>query len=246
MYTAQYQFADLSVAISSLHEDVHAMCRAYATDRPAVIMVSTTPADISRERERAAVEAVREGVDGTLFTDGYLETLAVYRQMAEQMCAYDIILLHGSCIALDGEGYLFTAPSGTGKSTHTRLWREHFGDRVFMVNDDKPLIRIRGGEVTAFGTPWDGKHHLSTNTSVPLKAVCLLERASENRVESMAFSAAFPTLLQQTYRSKDPTRLRHTMDLIGQMAAHVGVYRLGCNMDPDAAVVASRGMGGKD
>ena len=99
------------------------------------------------------------------------------------MISYDTILFHGSVIAVDGIGYLFTAKSGTGKSTHTRLWREYFGDRAAMVNDDKPLLKITDSSVIAYGTPYNGKHRLGTNISVPLKAICILTRAADNHIE---------------------------------------------------------------
>ena len=108
--------------------------------------------------------------------DEYLETLAVYRKIAEKMIDYDTILFHGSVIAVDGIGYLFTAKSGTGKSTHTRLWRELFGERAVMVNDDKPLIKVSENGIIVYGTPWDGKHRLSTNTFVPLKGICFMSK----------------------------------------------------------------------
>ncbi len=93
------------------------------------------------------------------------------------MPSYDTVLFHGSALAIDGDGYLFTAKSGTGKSTHTRLWRERFGDRVVMINDDKPLLHIDAGSVIAYGTPWNGKHRLGTNASVPLRADCVFSDA---------------------------------------------------------------------
>ena len=80
---------------------------------------------------------------------------------------------------MDGQAVLFTAKSGTGKSTHTKLWRDLFGERAVMVNDDKPLLRILKDGVLVCGTPWDGKHRLSTNCALPLKAICILERGKK-------------------------------------------------------------------
>ena len=91
---------------------------------------------------------------------------------------------------MDGAAYLFTAPSGTGKSTHTRLWREVFGDRVWMINDDKPMLRISENLVTAYGTPWNGKHHISRNASAPLKAIVQLNRGKENIIMDFYFLKA--------------------------------------------------------
>ena len=151
-------------------------------------------------------------------------------------------LFHGSVIAVDGEGYLFTAKSGTGKSTHTRLWREYFGERAVMVNDDKPLLHITDSGVTAYGTPWDGKHRLSTNTAVPLKGICILTRDTTNHIEQAESHAAYPLIVQQTNRSLTADGMKQTLSLIDNMLNVVPVYRLGCNMNIEAARVAYEGM----
>ncbi len=147
---------------------------------------------------------------------------------------YDTILFHGSVIAVDGYAYMFTATSGTGKSTHAALWRKLLGERAVMVNDDKPLLHI-GETTTAYGTPYDGKHRLSNDISVPLKAVCILERSSENHIETISKSDAYPMLLQQVYRPNDVFALRKTLTLLDKMACNVKFFRLGCNMDISAA-----------
>lgn len=172
----------------------------------------------------------------------YLESLAIQRKLSEALIDYDTILFHSSALAVDGQGYLFAALSGTGKSTHSRLWREMYGDRVTMINDDKPFIHVGEDEVRVYGSPWNGKHHLGTNTSVPVKAICILTRDTTNHIERIKADEAFAILYQQTYRSKDPAKLAHTIDLITRMADKVSLYRLGCNMDPDAARVSYEGM----
>ena len=159
------------------------------------------------------------------------------------MTEYNVLLFHASAIALDGTGYLFTAKSGTGKSTHARLWRETFGARAVMVNDDKPLLKFDGDSILICGTPWDGKHRLSANLSVPLNAVCLLSRGETNRIEPVSASEAFPFLLQQTYRPDTPEHTARTLSLVNRLS-HSRVFRLFCNMDPDAARVSYEGMRG--
>ena len=154
----------------------------------------------------------------------------------------DTILFHGSVIAVDGIGYLFTAKSGTGKSTHTRLWREMLGERAVMINDDKPLISLSENGIMVYGTPWDGKHRLSTNIGVPLKAVCILERAEENRIVPITKKDAYNMLMQQVYKPSDPQKLIKTLQLIDRLAENVKLYRLGCNISPQAAEIAYRTM----
>ena len=232
MITGRYEFAGKTVEVNSLHEAVHRYCAAYRTDAPADFSVTITQENIEYER-------AREETPG--HADAYLEELAVYRKVSEKMPYYDTILFHGSVIAVDGVAYVFTAKSGTGKSTHTALWRRLFGDRAVMVNDDKPLLHI-GNVVTAYGTPYDGKHKLSNKIAVPLKAVCILERAEENSIVKITRSEAYPMLVQQAYRPADVVAMQKTLSLIDKMADTVGLFRLGCNMDPDAARVAYEGM----
>ena len=140
--------------------------------------------------------------------------------------------------------YLFTAKSGTGKSTHTRLWRRLLGDRAVMVNDDKPLLHIGADGVTGYGTPYNGKHRLGCNMSVPLKAICILTRAAENSIVRITKAEAYSMLLQQVYRPADPVQMKKTLVLIDRLAEQTALYRLGCNMDLEAAEVAYNGMKG--
>ena len=232
MITDRYEFAGKTVEVNSLHEAVHRYCAAYRTDAPADFSVTISQEDIEYER-------AREETPG--HADAYLEELAVYRKVSEKMPYYDTILFHGSVIAVDGAAYVFTAKSGTGKSTHTALWRRLFGDRAVMVNDDKPLLHV-GDVVTAYGTPYDGKHKLSNKIAVPVKAVCILERAEENSIVKITRSEAYPMLVQQAYRPVDIAAMQKTLSLIDKMADSVELFRLGCNMDPDAARVAYEGM----
>ena len=239
-----YRLAGRIVEVRSLFPAVHDLCRDYRAEGLPEISVETTAADIGFERARSAREDENAGVPVRQFSDGYLETLAVCRKIAERMPDYDTILFHGSCVAVDGAGYLFTGKSGTGKSTHTGLWRELLGDRTMMVNDDKPLIRLTEAGAEACGGPWDGKHRLSENVAVPLKALCVLEQAKENDIRPIPVSEAYPMLLQQVYRPLDPAALAKTLTLLDRLAAAVGLWRLGCNMDIEAARIAYDAMKG--
>ena len=234
MMTNIYQIAEKNIEVTSIHRAVHRLCRDYRAEGEPDFRVEIGQADLDEERSRAAIDA----------SDAYLEALAVYRKIAEKMPEYDTVLMHGSAVALDGEAYLFTAKSGTGKSTHARLWREVFGERAVMVNDDKPLVKIADSGVTVYGTPWNGKHRLGENIAAPLKAVCLLERDSKNHIERITKAEAYPALLRQIYRPADPVMLAKTLTLIDRLADKVGLFRLGCNMDREAAEISYNGMKG--
>lgn len=238
--------ADKVVGITTLYNTVYDMCKDYLTHAPCDFCVEVGEEDIRYERAKAKQEDKISGLAETNYPDAYLESLAVYRKIAVGLLDYDVLLFHGSVIAVDGMAYLFTAKSGTGKSTHVKLWRERFGDRAVMVNDDKPLLRITESGVVAYGTPWDGKHHLSNNISVPLKAICILERSENNYINRVDKHTALPMLLQQSYRPNDVKALSKALSLVNQLGNNVELYHLGCNMNPEAASVAYSGMNAKE
>ena len=228
--------------ISALFDSTRTFCKDYITDASPDFEIAIHPEDIQLERDKAAKEARAEGREASNYPDDYLETLAVYRKVVAKLLDYDILLFHGSVIAVDGTAYLFAAKSGTGKSTHARLWREYFGDRAVMINDDKPLLQITDTTVIAYGTPWNGKHHLSNNISAPLKAICFLERERNNHIFAVDKRSVFSKLCQQSYRPDNAEALSKTLSLVDRLGSRVELYRLDCNMEQEAAVVAYRGM----
>lgn len=246
MYIGNYKIADIVFKINSLFEDVHTFCRDYVhPDSGFEYEINISREDIDYESDISEKTDIAEGRKPYKYPDGYLELLAVYRKLAGFALERDVLLMHGSAIAVDGEAYLFTAKSGTGKSTHTRLWRECFGERAVMVNDDKPLLRVSEGEVRIFGTPWNGKHRLGNNIDLPLRAVCFLRRGKENVIREVSYGELFPTLVQQTYRPSSPDALVKVMNLMDEMAKNIKFYILDCNMESDAPVVSYEGMSGR-
>ena len=243
-----YRIADRNIEISSLHSMVHKMSSDFLCDAVPELSIAVGQTDIDRERAAAGQDVgvqLEHGycIGGTL-SDAYLESLAVYRGIADKMPDYDSILMHGSALALDGTGFLFTAPSGVGKSTHARLWRELYGNRVIMINDDKPLLHIGNERVTVFGTPWNGKHRLGGNVSAPLRAICFLTRGKENAIRLISIQEAYPLLLRQFYRPADPAALVKTLRLADRLLGSIRFYRLECNMQPEAAKLSSETMKG--
>ena len=233
------EIAEKRIGIQAGYENIVKQCNAYLTEEAPEIMVQATVEDITQMREQALREDILEGKEPGVYSDGYLESLAVYRKIAEAMVEYDTLLMHGSVVAVDGEAYLFTAKSGTGKSTHTRYWREVFGERAIMVNDDKPLLKLVENGVLACGTPWDGKHHLSTNVCLPLKGICILERGEENEIHEISAKEALPMVFQQTHR---PKKVFQYMELIDRLSRSVKFYRMRCTPTPEAAQMAYEAM----
>ena len=176
-----------------------------------------------------------------------LFSLILFRKISEIMPKYNTILFHGSVLAIDGKGYLFTAPSGTGKSTHTRLWKEYFKDRVIVVNDDKPFLKIEEDEVFAYGTPWDGKHRLSSNIKVPLKGICILSQNKENWIKKIDSKNVYPYLYNQVYHIlNERENAIKTLQIFDKLLKIVPIYKMGCNISYDAVKTSYLGMIGEE
>ena len=155
----------------------------------------------------------------------------VLRKISEVLLQFDVLLLHGAVVAVNGKSYLFTAPSGIGKTTHILKWLKHLPDAC-VVNGDKPFIKFGGDNNTlpmACGSPWAGKENMYTNTMVPLNAIILMERSENNHITQISFDEAFPTLLQQTYRPESIEKMRKTLKLLQRINSTVKFYRFQCN-----------------
>lgn len=225
--------AGIAVEIEHRYPLISWECGGYETDAPPQITVSASDKEIAEEYART----------GGMFGMGESESNILYRKAALAMLDYDGFLLHSAAVAVDGMGYVFTAPGGTGKSTHINYWREVYGAEV--INGDKPIIRKIGGKFHVCGTPWHGKERMGVAQNVPLKAVCLLERGSENAIERMDADAGADKLFRQLLPIEEPEYIIKQLDLLNELLSEVPIYRLKCTMSPEAARVAFEGMNGK-
>lgn len=241
MHYGTYLIAGHCFSVVSIFRTVQELCRDYRCDDAPEFTIEITREDLAFERKKSDAELAMEGYAPIDFGDDYLETLAVYRKLAVKLLEHDVLLLHGSVVAVGEKAYLFTASSGTGKTTHTRLWLKNIPG-AFVLNGDKPLLALTPDGVLACGTPWQGKENLGRNLSLPLQAICILERDAVNHIEKITMHQALPMLMQQSYRPKEAAALMKTMELVGRLGKSVSLYRLGCNMEDEAAFVAYDAM----
>lgn len=219
--------ADLIIEIKNKYDYIEKQSRDY--------LVSNMKPDFSVSVTDE--EILAEG-DAKQFPLSYLEYLAIYRKIAEEILNYDGLLLHGVLLECEGKGILFGAKSGVGKSTHAALWKKLLGDKCTIVNGDKPLVRIIDGHVYAYGTPWNGKEGLHENKKCELFSLCFIERGSENKIWEIK-EDVLKLILTQTYMpKKDKNKMIATLDLLDKILKKVKSYRLACNMDISAAEVA--------
>ena len=231
------EIAGLATHVQPMFSSTREYCRPYLTERKPEFFVEVTGEDLIRQQALLDQEADQEGLRHRKFTDPFLERTVIQERIAEKLLEADTLLLHGSTVAVDGQAYLFTAPCRTGKSTHTRFWRELFGDRAVMVNDDKAFLQLRRDDVWAYGSPWTGKHGIGNNISVPLKGICFLRRGTENHIQKAAPDEWLPELIHQCFLPED-----HPSSLVLQLAQRIPLWEMSCTKDPQAAAIAYEAM----
>lgn len=153
----------------------------------------------------------------------------------------DTLAIHSSCIVYQGKAVLFLGESGTGKSTHTRLWREHI-EGAMLLNDDSPMIRVEDGKVWAYGSAWSGKTPCYKNERYELKACVRLSQAPSNRMWKLsvlqAYGAMHPSCAPEF--AYDETLYDEVSSTIGKILSVVPCYHLACLPDKDAALLSCR------
>lgn len=224
------------MGVCSLFDSTRHYCARYLTENAPETAITVYRSDLAEEQALLLEEALREGIKPRTFSEPFLDRSVIQRKLAEYLLIHHILLFHGSGVAVDGNGYLFTADCGTGKSTHVRFWREAFGHRAVMVNDDKPFLKITEEGLLLCGSPWSGKHGLDTNISVPLKGICILRRGTENHIRPISPDAALPMLQKQCAHPEHP--------LVGVLARTVPLWEMECTKDPLAARISHQAMSG--
>ena len=227
------KIAGLTVEMRSRYACTKEFCSDYLTDGENVDLI-------------AAVSESEIDAEGGLYDSPhsreYCESICLYRAIAERLPSYHRFVFHGAAVEADGKAYLFAAPSGTGKSTHVGLWMKHFGDRVSIINGDKPIIGVEEGAATVYSGPWAGKEGWQRNTQAPIGGICLLARGKENRIQRIDPSAYFDELIRQIYVPKNGEAMLQTLDLLNELAKQVPFYRLECDVSENAAVTSFQMM----
>ena len=226
------KIADYVFEISPHYEYSLKAAQGYKTDEESVYSIDIDKEYIIKKHEE----------NENSLSPAYTEWLEIYREISAYIEEHDGILMHGAVIGFDGGAYMFTAPSGTGKTTHIAQWQKLYGDRMYVINGDKPILRNIDGTFYAYGTPWCGKEHLNMNTKAPLKGIAILSRASENSIERVDAGKYLPTLFKQIYFHNNALCISNAMDFLDKMLSSVPLYSLRCNISTDAAKVACEAM----
>lgn len=215
--------SDLNVQIEHKYDFMSKFCNDYIAQFD-ITDIYATADDEAVFKEKELVPAAPTGM---------CESLCIYRAIAEQLPKFERFVFHGAAIKYDGKAYLFTAPSGTGKTTHINLWRQYLGDEVSIINGDKPIIKA-ADNITVYGTPWAGKEGFQRNTSAPLGAICILRQGKTNNITRLTTIEAINHLMKQVYLPNDREALSKTLALMGRVIENIPVYMLECDISEQA------------
>lgn len=263
------QIAEVLIAIKNRYAFTERLCADYIVD--------TSPDDCDISIAATPEEIAAENDEKGSFSPAYCESLALYRKICTRMLDFNAFLFHAATISYAGRGFAFTAKSGTGKSTHIAQWVRALGERVTVVNGDKPILRWRNGEVAeppdgtpsgegacactssavppseegvettcnqpvgefvAYGTPYCGKENWGQNTSVPLRAVCFIERCEPGEPDRLSRleddREVVARIMNQILMPHDPALAVRQFDLLDRLVNSVPFYVLRCTPTPAA------------
>lgn len=233
------KLANMIIRIRGVHDTLREYCKEYIIAQENLtedFTVTVTQEDIQRERRKEDEEK----------SDNYMEIIATLLKIADELPDRNKLLMHGAVVAWKNAGYIFTAPSGTGKTTHIRLWKKYLGSDVEIINGDKPVLEVKEKEIIAYGTPWAGKERLQKNNSVPVRGICFLRQADTNSIHKLNKREALLLLLPQIYIVSDSQRAGKTLELFSKMLEWIPVYELRCDISEQAVKCSFEALTLKD
>ena len=223
------KIADLTVEIPEAG-GMSPRCRDYLTSK-------TLSADITICAEQYRTDRSRE-----LYRDKaeYMESGRIF---TSNLLYFNGMVLHASAVALDGRAYLFSGPCGTGKSTHTGLWQQVFGEAAQVFNDDKPALRRLEDGWFAYGTPWSGKNEINVNRKVALAGICFLKQSEKNEIRRLSPIEALPLVISQTmHRFRSVEKLDLMLKITEQLVQEIPIYEFYNRPEREAAMLSFQTM----
>ncbi len=232
-----YDFAGINIGIEPRYDYFGKLCAGYETN--------TEKADITVAVTDEQIEA-EKNVNDLACNNGYIESICAYRNIVKAIIPFNAFMLHGATFKIDGRCLSFVAKSGTGKTTHMKLWMKLFGDRITVVNGDKPIIRFKDDIPVAYGTPFMGKEGDGCRTSAPLTDICFIERSSVNSVQPLPPQEAADLIFNQIIFPDNPDDILKLLDMIDKLLRSCSLWKIKCNMELSAAQCAYNTIFGKD
>lgn len=185
-------------------------------------------------------------IDDEAFTDlataEYIYTGMIFLELAQR---HGLLPLHGSAITYDDEVILFSAPSGTGKTTHAKMWHRLYPEHVLWLNDDKPLLSIEDNKVYVYGAPFSGKHKANTNRKIPLKSIVFLRQGVTDKVTKLKKDEALKHLMVNSLRPTEEKLWDNTLKQFDYILNNIPIYHLDASVSLNAAEAVKEAIYGK-
>ncbi len=230
-----YEIAGLRIDIKNSYPYTDRFCFQYLScDQLSPVDLVATVSEEEMEEERTLSPG---------YSEGYIENICLYRSICIQLPKFNRMLMHCSVLEYDGKGYAFLGRSGTGKSTHTKLWLEQLSP-TRVINGDKPILEYEAGSFIAYGTPWMGKECWGVKASVPLKALCFLEQAKVNSIEKLTAAEVNPRVFMQILIPEEEENAAKTLELLDKMVTGIPCYLLKCDISAEAVKTSFEAMTG--
>ena len=224
MVNFKIKIADIVLEINAFNETTKRYCGDFLSDEEPQYVITLSEEDLKNE--------VTESNNGHVYVNE--EISALYRKIADLLIENDIIVFHGSSFKVKDNGFIVTARSGVGKSTHVRLLSEYLGSDFAYINDDKPLLRVKD-DLTVFSNPWNGKERRGNNNSASLKAILFLNRGDNTYKKLDNKEEVYFKLLSQIYLPRDKAKREKALKLIDILLKRINFYEINVNMDISSA-----------
>ncbi len=220
------KIADVAMEIDNKQSYIYEYCKDWCSGDTPEFRVGVTADEINKYIATCGYETDPRVVERVLLS----------RKIAAKLPPYHAFLLHGGVVEFEGEGIIFSAKRGVGKTTHINLWQQAFGDRVKVVNGDKPVIKREGNFFVAHGTPWRGKENLGDNSSVKVTKLCFIKRADTPSVEKINEKQAWTRLCRQTVYPEDSEMYDVFAKDMADFLKSVDIYLVSVNQSVESAI----------
>lgn len=235
----KYKIGGMIFEVSSPNKSHISICRDYICqndDCPTDFIITVTEQDIENEKKLYSYPC----------TSSMANSSFIYRCICHEAIKRGGFFLHSAVVEYKNKAYAFLAPSGTGKSTHIKLWRKLLKNEVSIVNGDKPLIMpCPEGGFLAYGTPWSGKEGWARNVWVKTAAICVLNRGKNNSIKEISPISAMAAIMKQTLIPSHPDEAGALLENVDRfISSGIRCFYLECNMDIEAAITSFEKMTG--
>ena len=227
MVNFKIKIANKVLDINAFNESTKRYCESFLSDEETDYQINMTLEDLKNESNESST--------GKVYVNE--EISALYRKIANIFVEDNILVFHGSSFSVSNHGFIITARSGVGKSTHSRLLSSLIGEDFKYINDDKPLLLVND-KVIIFSSPWNGKERRGNNISAPLKAILFLGRNEQpNYRKIINKEEIYIKLISQTYLPKEKSKREKALTLVDKLLKITDFYEINVNMNEESATM---------